>query len=404
MTRSVPVRSMTWSTPCSPLRRGPPIGDGLADEALAALAASMAAAGPLVANPTARDRSGLVEVVVTATGGPSPDVQVLSERAGLPGSITLDGETVRNMLGLIQGSRIDNDTYVTDVTLAEDDTGLDITIVHRHRARDGVPVEEIKRELFTRLTARPDTEVATQTRPATGPPDPGPPGARCPGSGGPGSPPPHSPTRRRSTATATGAVSLDNGLVTVAIDPADGTFSINGTPGLRAAGRRAATTGTPTTTPPRRSTRWSTPRLGRVAAGDRGPVRATRHHHLHLHLARPGGRVHQVEGGQPPGGRVTTLEVRADEPVLRVRTRFDNPSRDHRVRAHLPLPEPASTSQAECAFAIVERGLDGRGPRPTSSAHPPSPPAGSSPAGGLDRGPRRPSRVRAGRPRGRRRR
>ena len=45
-----------------------------------------------------------------------PDVQVLSERAGLPGSITLDGETVRSMLGLLQGARIDDQAYVTDVT------------------------------------------------------------------------------------------------------------------------------------------------------------------------------------------------------------------------------------------------------------------------------------------------
>ena len=54
------------------------------------------------------ERSGLVEVVVPAVGEPGPDVQVLSERAGLPGSITLDGETVRTMLGLMQGARLDD--------------------------------------------------------------------------------------------------------------------------------------------------------------------------------------------------------------------------------------------------------------------------------------------------------
>ena len=135
------------------------IGDGLADDALAALSSSMADPGPVVVNPCAVDRGGLVEVVVTAAGDPGPDVQVLSERAGLPGTITLDGATVRGMLGLIQGARIDNDTYITDVSMAEDDTGLDITIVIGTEAKTGVPVEEVKRELFTRLTARPDTEV-----------------------------------------------------------------------------------------------------------------------------------------------------------------------------------------------------------------------------------------------------
>src|ERR1700728_188111 len=57
----------------------------------------------------------------------------------------------------------------------------------------------------------------------------------------------------------------------------------------------------------------------------------------------------------------TVLEVRADEPVVRVTTSFVNPSRDHRVRVHLPLPKPAATSQAECAFTVVERGLTAEG-------------------------------------------
>ncbi len=60
----------------------------------------------------------MVDVVVPAVGEPGPDLQVLSERSGLPGSITLDGETVRNMLGLLQGARIDDEAYVTDVSLA----------------------------------------------------------------------------------------------------------------------------------------------------------------------------------------------------------------------------------------------------------------------------------------------
>ena len=57
----------------------------------------------------------------------------------------------------------------------------------------------------------------------------------------------------------------------------------------------------------------------------------------------------------------TVLELRADEPVVRVTTSFVNPSRDHRLRVHLPLPEPARTSRAECAFAMVERGLTAEG-------------------------------------------
>jgi alpha-mannosidase len=95
--------------------------------------------------------------------------------------------------------------------------------------------------------------------------------------------------------------------------------------------------------------------------GDCGPVRATAT--ITSTFTWPD-RVDEATKSRVGTRRVdveTTLEVRADEPVLRVRTRFDNQSRDHRVRVHLPLPEPAATSQAECAFTVVERGLDAEG-------------------------------------------
>ena len=57
----------------------------------------------------------------------------------------------------------------------------------------------------------------------------------------------------------------------------------------------------------------------------------------------------------------TILEVRAGEQFVRVHTTFDNPCRDHRLRVHFPLPTPVSGSDAECAFAVVQRGLDAEG-------------------------------------------
>ncbi len=57
----------------------------------------------------------------------------------------------------------------------------------------------------------------------------------------------------------------------------------------------------------------------------------------------------------------TDIEVRADERIVRVTTRFVNPASDHRLRVHLPLPEPAEGSDAECAFAVVHRGLEAEG-------------------------------------------
>ena len=63
----------------------------------------------------------------------------------------------------------------------------------------------------------------------------------------------------------------------------------------------------------------------------------------------------------------THLELRADEPFVRVRIAFENHSRDHRLRWQIPLPGATSHSAAEGQFAVVERGLTmegGHGERP----------------------------------------
>ena len=69
----------------------------------------------------------------------------------------------------------------------------------------------------------------------------------------------------------------------------------------------------------------------------------------------------------------TTVELRADEPFVRVSVTFDNDSTDHRVRFHVPLPAPVSGSAAEGQFAVVDRGLEpeaghGEVPLPTFPA------------------------------------
>src|SRR5205823_12696456 len=58
---------------------------------------------------------------------------------------------------------------------------------------------------------------------------------------------------------------------------------------------------------------------------------------------------------------VSVLELRAGEGIVCVETTLDNACRDHRLRAWFPLPSPAEVSHAECAFAVVERGLTAEG-------------------------------------------
>ena len=62
-----------------------------------------------------------------------------------------------------------------------------------------------------------------------------------------------------------------------------------------------------------------------------------------------------------PADVETRIELRAGEPFVRVRVSFDNPSRDHRVRLHVPLRSEATGSSAEGQLAVVERGLEAEG-------------------------------------------
>jgi mannosylglycerate hydrolase len=348
------------------------IAEGLTDEALAGLGRSMAEAGTVVVNPSSRNRAGLVEVVIPAAGEADEHTQVLSERYGLPGMMTFDGETVKNMLGLIQGARIDTDMYITDVTLAEDATGLDITLVIGTEPRDGVPVEEIKRDLFTRLTARPDTQVRLRLDqppirrilarvadvPAYGWQAFTPVPLRHPVGAEPAT---ADMTAGSPTSASTSDVTLSNGTTSVVVDAHTGTFSINGLEGFGRLVDGGDHGDTYNYSPPATDTIVDSPDEVTVAIGERGPVRATavitaRYTWPDRVAGHPGERVgsHEVEV-------TTTIELRADEQLVRVHTAFVNPSKDHRLRVHLPLPEPATASHAECAFDVVDRGLTAEG-------------------------------------------
>ncbi|MGH9067977.1 MAG: hypothetical protein ACRD0J_10880, partial [Acidimicrobiales bacterium] len=64
--------------------------------------------------------------------------------------------------------------------------------------------------------------------------------------------------------------------------------------------------------------------------------------------------------------------LRAGEPFVRLALAFDNPCSDHRVRLHLPLPRPASTTSAEGQLAVVERSgpVEGGGGEVRLATHP----------------------------------
>jgi mannosylglycerate hydrolase len=335
------------------------IGDGLADRALKSFARSLAEPGTYVLNAAPRPRAGLVELVVGADGPPTDDVQVVSERTGLPGSMVLDANTVRTVLGMLQGPKIDNDAWVHDVRVEEDDDGIDITVTVGAEERPNVPISEAKQDIYTRLGARPDAVIRINLNQ--------PPirrivarVAEVPGYGWqPFTPAPLAhPVDVRQPGPST---TLSNGLVTVALDETLGTFSLNGREGYGRLVDGGDLGDSYNYSPPRQDSLIDTPVSVTVHVTESGPVRARASilatyewpDHVDGSSQKRLGE-HQVE-------IETLLELRADEPVVRVTTSFVNPSRDHRLRVHLPLPEPARTSLAESAFAVVERGLTAEG-------------------------------------------
>ena len=345
------------------------IAEGLAEQALAALGRSFEEAGPVVVNTAARSRGGVVEMVVAGDDVPA-DTQGLAEEPGafgIPrglGPLTLDAATVRTILAMLPaGTQIDTHTWIQGVEVEEDETGIDITIGFGPEERFDVPVASIKQDLYTRLGARPDAVVRIRIdqppiRRVLGRV------AEVPGFGWrscEAQPLAHPVSVGDTTGGEAPAVVLDNGLVSVAVDAASGTFSID-----RVAGYGRLVDGgdhgdSYNYSPPAHDRFVDTPDEVAVSVVERGPVRASAVITARYTWPAFVDGTSRARSGDETVTVKTTVEVRADERFVRVATTFVNPSRDHRLRVHLPLAEPATESEAECAFAVVRRGLEAEG-------------------------------------------
>jgi mannosylglycerate hydrolase len=172
--------------------------------------------------------------------------------------------------------------------------------------------------------------------------------------------------------------SLDNGLVRLEVAE-DGTSVVEGG-GSRLAGVGRIVDGgdygdTYNYGPPAADRLVETPSFVIVQPIERGPVRGgldvVSRYDWPVGLAADGGSRSEVT---EPVEVTTRLELRTGEPFVRVEISFTNPSRDHRVRVHVPLPAPTDHTSAEGQFAVVDRGLTaeaghGEVPTPTFPAH-----------------------------------
>ncbi|HET6773951.1 MAG TPA: glycoside hydrolase family 38 C-terminal domain-containing protein, partial [Acidimicrobiales bacterium] len=183
------------------------------------------------------------------------------------------------------------------------------------------------------------------------------------------------------TESGTAGPVVANGLVTLSVDPTDGTFALDGHGGLGRLVDGGDCGDTYNWCPPTADTVVDTPDAVEVTVAERGPMRARV-----LVVARyrwPAaceGLERRV--GEVPHEVRTVLELQAGERAVHVEVTVDNRSRDHRLRAHFPLPSPAERSRAECAFGTVERGLVAEG-GPTEAPLPTYPAQRFVQAGGL---------------------
>ena len=332
------------------------IGEGLAARAVDALGAAVAEPGAVVVNPSQRPRSGLVEITVPGDG-PVEGAQLLrAARNRLEGELTVDGATLPTLLGGIRSQQLDDSTYVNGVDVDDTDDGISIVLHADTRLLETLLMEDIKNDILRRVAGRPDAVVKLRVDM--------PPSRRIltwmdeiPGYGW--------TTWRAEVPTVAPVVvegsSMDNGLVKVGVDESDGTFSLDGHGGLGRLVDGGDAGDTYNYSPPDEDQLVDRASSVEVFVVESGPMRGrVRIRSQYRWPARVEGRPRR-RTGEVPVEVTTTVELRAGERFVRVSTAFENRCDDHRLRAHFPVPAAASVSRAECAFAVVERGLTAEG-------------------------------------------
>jgi alpha-mannosidase len=339
------------------------IGEGLAQRALDALGSSMTGEGPVIANPTSRTRSGLVEVIVRGTGE-RPGAQILNERPAERVLAELDLAT----MAAVVVRELKHNRRIEMIALESVANGEELW--RAERERDGSMLTAGTRAELDALAAsgagmvrirvrtQPTQKLLVRVK-------------DVPGYGWQS----WTPAVLDVAPVTVDGRSLGNGLVRVDVAH-DGTWSIDGFAGYGRLVRGGDVGDTYNWCPPDGDIEIDTPEHVDVTVDEVGPLRASlRIASRYRWPSHDGGPLTDVD-------ITTTLELHAGEPFLRVGTEWDNRCRDQRVRVWLPLPTAAERSRAECAFAIIERGLTAEG-GPTETGVPTFPSKRFVQAGGL---------------------
>jgi hypothetical protein len=336
------------------------LAEGVTERALAALPPSLSKPCHVAVNPFSRPRSAVVELILGGQG-PIEGAQILDERVGLAADLVLTTTEVRGVLSQL-GARdqMGEGAYVGGVEVEQDDTGIDISVALVPERSDDVHIEEIKSDLLARFALNPEAQVRVRLDQAS---------SRrvlglvtdIPGFGWKAWQPAPLKDPVVVSEQADGQVVLANSLVSVALSPIDGTFSVNGLAVFNQLVDSGDFGDTYNYSPPERDLIVDTPERVVLSSLERGPVRAVAVAERTYRWPERINEGRRARAGEREVVVRSLIELRAADQLVRITTSFENTCRDHRLRAWFPLPEPAKYSRAECAFDVVERGLVAEG-------------------------------------------
>ena len=348
------------------------IADGLAGRALEVVAAATGHVGPVVVNPSARERHGVIQVLVDGDGD-LPGAQVLEERPAVIVDETVAGRDLASVLDRYRSQQLDDRLFVNHVEIDDHGDAVDVTLRCNHRMTANVVLADVKAELYALAEVRP--EAPFRVRLVQPPVRKALVRASAPGFGWRA----FEPAPLDVDPVVTDGRRLANGLVEVVVAP-NGTFAVDGVEGFDRLVDDGDAGDTYNYSPPEHDTVVDAPARVETRLLEQGPlrsrIRVTRTYDLPERISarrRVGSKPFVVE---------TTIELRAGEPFVRLTTGWENAHDDHRLRTWLPLPQRATTSTAECAFGTVVRGTVAEG-GPTERALPTYPAKRFVQAGGL---------------------
>ncbi len=351
------------------------IGDGLTADAVRSLAAQVDAptGSTIVVNPSPADRGGIVRFALPGEGplylealddGSRHPAQVSTTERGTGFATTVTPDQISWLTDMMRGpelagSKIANytldrrqgDAVLTATAAGTNDTPIDLGDLRDEvgaLAAAGLPIavrvmRAPRREIIASLDTVPGFGWRT---------------FRAVDGEGP------------STDLRAGEHWLENEYLRVDVDPHTGTYEITTSDGVVASGLGRLVEGgdggdTYNYSPPTKDLVIDVPEAVTVTCHEAGPVvaelRILTWYRWPQHAVGDERRCTRRSDEQILTEVTTTLELRAGEPMVRVHTELDHRCRDHRLRVHFPLPRTVTSSHAECAFAVVERGLTAEG-------------------------------------------